>query len=850
MTIEELEIIIKANITDAMDGIKQITNEVKNAVSKSTEPMKQLSNRTKGLASQSASSMSQMKSQMKGYSSSINQTVKQQDYLKSKLADLKDQLKLADIGYEVGDTKKIESEIEKVENKLRKLEGQGKKSGGTIGNIFNFIKDKVKSVGSHILSLSGKIKNLVSHSKNLSKNFSNTFNSGIGSIKKFALSLIGIRAGFSLINKAVSSYLSYDTQLSNSIKNCWNVLGSLLAPILERIINLFSIAVSYVNSFVKALTGIDLVARANTKSLNNQAKASKNANHQLSGIDDLNNLTTSSGGGSSNSESIKVDNVSVDGLLDKLLNYDWYSVGFQLGEKINKALASIDWNFVEKIAVTLSTNLAQLLNGLVAGLDWSLLGSTIGNGINVLLSSIYTFMTTFNWQNLGIGIANGLNSSIETVNWKLLGKTLASKFVALIDTTYGLVNTFDFSKFGTSLSEAVMGFFNEIDFSKAGETVSNGILGLFESVKSLIAGIEWQQLGNDLWVYISSIDWNEIISNLAFVLGQSIAGIGQFIWGFIQEAVNSIAEYWSKQFEEAGGNIIQGLFNGIDDILRDIMRWISDHIVTPFINGFKSLFGIHSPSTVMAELGGYLIQGLFNGLQGIWNTCKEIFENLKTNISTKFSEILSNITSIFSIDNIKNHFEQVLSGIKNVFSSIPNWFKNTFTNAWTNVKNVFSSGGKIFSGIKEGIEQAFKTIVNSLIAGINKIVATPFNAINGMLNKIRNTGVAGVKPFKGLWKENPISVPQIPSLATGGVLDQETLVRVAEYSNAKSNPEIISPIDIMDRTFRNVLSDTDFGTRVDRLCVNVAGENFYDGAIDYINDKSERLGVTVIKEVD
>ena len=118
-----------------------------------------------------------------------------------------------------------------------------------------------------------------------------------------------------------------------------------------------------------------------------------------------------------------------------------------------------------------------------------------------------------------------------------------------------------------------------------------------------------------------------------------------------------------------------------------------------------------------------------------------------------------------------------------------------------------------------------------------------------MLNKIRNTSFLGVEPFKGLWSQNPLKVPVIPSLANGGVLTEETLVRVAEYSNAKSNPEIVSPVELMDSTFRNALKSTDFGTRIDRLTIKYLDENVYDGAIEYINEQSRLKGVSVIKEV-
>lgn len=118
-----------------MSGIKKITDEVKSAVAKSVEPMKNLTTQAKDMASKSASSVSQMKAQMKSYSGSIQETAKQQDYLRTKIEDLKDLLAKADMGFEVGNTMKIEADIERLENRLRKLQSQGQNTGKEISSV-------------------------------------------------------------------------------------------------------------------------------------------------------------------------------------------------------------------------------------------------------------------------------------------------------------------------------------------------------------------------------------------------------------------------------------------------------------------------------------------------------------------------------------------------------------------------------------------------------------------------------------------------------------------------------------------------------------------------------------------
>ena len=208
------------------------------------------------------------------------------------------------------------------------------------------------------------------------------------------------------------------------------------------------------------------------------------------------------------------------------------------------------------------------------------------------------------------------------------------------------------------------------------------------------------------------------------------------------------------------------------------------------------------------------ITALIAAISLLWNHC-EWFRNMITtvfgNITQGFAETINNIKSIFSIDNITSHFIAVLTSIKNVFSSIPNWFKEVFTNAWSNVKNVFSSGGKIFSGIKEGIDTTLKNIVNKIISGTNKIIAFPFNSINTMLNKIRNISFLDISPFKKLWSENPLKIPQIPLLRTGGSIigDGEAIMAEAgspEMITMMNGKAIVRPLTSIDR--KEVISNT------------------------------------------
>lgn len=161
------------------------------------------------------------------------------------------------------------------------------------------------------------------------------------------------------------------------------------------------------------------------------------------------------------------------------------------------------------------------------------------------------------------------------------------------------------------------------------------------------------------------------------------------------------------------------------------------------------------------ETVGDAIDWIKNG----WNTFVEFIKGVWDSIQETVGDIIDVVAGLWKklTDGAKNAWE----GIKEVFGKIADWFADKFKKAWEAVKNVFSTGGKIFDGIKDGIVSAFKAVVNAIIRGINKVVSIPFNAINKVLDKLRNVDIAGVTPFDWI---NTFNVPQIPELARGGVL--------------------------------------------------------------------------------
>lgn len=93
------------------------------------------------------------------------------------------------------------------------------------------------------------------------------------------------------------------------------------------------------------------------------------------------------------------------------------------------------------------------------------------------------------------------------------------------------------------------------------------------------------------------------------------AGVGK-AWGWVKEKASGL---WSGAKNLVGGaigvgkNVVGGLWKGIKGVAGGLWNGIKG-IGRGIINGFKSIFGIHSPSTVFAEIGGYMMEGLANGI--------------------------------------------------------------------------------------------------------------------------------------------------------------------------------------------------------------------------------------------
>lgn len=365
-----------------------------------------------------------------------------------------------------------------------------------------------------------------------------------------------------------------------------------------------------------------------------------------------------------------------------------------------------------------------------------------------------------------------------------------------------------------------------------GEAFTSALEGIGDALEGISTWISGnQELIQNLVIIIGSFAAAWLLVNGAVTLWTTTGGIATAVTTAFGAAVNFLTspvtlvalaigaliavvvlciKYWDEISAAA-----QQAWDAICGAFEFAGEWFYDNVIKPIEDFFSGLWdGISQIFSGVGKWFSDIFQGAAEGIQQAWAGVTGFFTGIWSGIKSAFSAVGSWFSSIFSSawrsiqrvwSGVTGFFSGIWSGIKNAFGSVAGWFQNVFSKAWEAVKNVFSTGGKIFDGIKNGIVTAFKSVVNAIIRGINKVIAVPFNSINGILNWIRGIDILGFKPFEGLWAYNPLSVPKIPQLAKGAVIppNREFLALLGDQ---KRGTNIEAPLSTIEQAVSNVLS--------------------------------------------
>lgn len=526
---------------------------------------------------------------------------------------------------------------------------------------------------------------------------------------------------------------------------------------------------------------------------------------------------------------------SIKGLADKIKSLiqseDFEGLGAFLAGEINKGLAKIkeviSWENVGPAITKFVTAFTTTFNSLVDNLDWDLLGRTIGEGINTIVNTAYLFITQIDWKNLGGKIAEGLNGLLDEVDFYKLGETIGYGIMIWPTIVLGFVQDLDWSLLGTKIAEGLNGavsaidlsliaqalgeaisgifqaaidfsatfdwtalgeniyngintFFETVDWEKVGQGISDFLIGLLDTLIIALEGVDWSNVVEAIKETLVNIDWlgivGRILELLSYALGVAVGALAKLIGDAIGNAAQAAQEFFAERIEECGGNVVNGIFMGIVDAIAGIGKWIHEHIFQPFIEGFKNVFGIHSPSTVMQEQGHFIIEGLLQGIVDLIGKVRNKFTEIKKLIVEKLTDAKNSALEI--AEKMRDGFFNVLNKIRDKFSSIFNGLLDI-------VRTPINWIVEKINGLLSGVESAQHWIADALSFSID--LPWWVEDLTGYSSFGINVGY--------------VNIPRIPYLASGAVIPPNKEF-MAVLGDQKHGNNIEAPESLIRRIVR------------------------------------------------
>lgn len=575
-------------------------------------------------------------------------------------------------------------------------------------------------------------------------------------------------------NNSISSMMTSLLYLKNSWAAAFAPIINVVAPYISAFIDMVAGALNAVGQLMSALTGKSVAVQAKKTwtdygaSIADTGKKTDKANDSakkmqktILGFDELNVLngnddTSESGSGGSGggytapSPSDMFTTESIDGgvsdfaqkIKDAWAKADFTEIGTILGEKLRNALDKIPWDGIQESARRTGKSIGTLITGFVEVPNLGFkIGSTIGEGINTGIDLANSFLDNTKWSSVGDFIGRGLNGLIDTIDWQGFGHMFAAKGNAFFDTFGEAARTFHWNDFGMDLADGLNQWISDFNWAENGARLGDVAIGLLSGIKSFLETTDWQSLGNGIADFIGGIDWSGVADQLFEGIGAALGGLLAFLRGLVEDAWDDVVKWWKDTAFEDGKFTMEGLLNGIWEKLKDIGTWIKEHIFQPFIDGFKNAFGIHSPSTVMAEQGGYIMDGLLNGVTDKLQSILDFFGDLKDKIVDKFSDLKDKLGDEFGkarekveekFSDVGSWFGKRKSDIQTGMKDVGDWLGAKFQTGRTNVNKAFNDVGSWFTSRKNDIQNGTKDIdswMNTKYVNARKYVNAAFSDV-------------------------------------------------------------------------------------------------------------------------
>ena len=502
-------------------------------------------------------------------------------------------------------------------------------------------------------------------------------------------------------------------------------------------------------------------------------KTAKEIEGSLAGFDELNVIKTGSdsgdsgSGGGSGAGGTGGGGFAVDPI-------DWGDTFKEPDTSgVNAAVEKV-MGYIDKLKNFLNTNgavIVALIAGIVAGFAAFQILTKWGTIIGAVTGPIAALKTWIGILGLAFAEASGPVSFLSALFGSTLGPIIAisagiaavtAAIVYLYETSapfQELVNTAI-----TSLMEILTLFWTTV------------LQPLFAFIADFLATILVPLATFLASVFVEAVDF--VMSILLSLWNNVLAPIAKFIVEVFSKVLEGVIEIW-----EAWKPTIETIF--------EALMWLWDNVLKPIVEFIKEklIKTIEEWGRVVSERVDDILKifeglidffvGIFTGdLDRAWEGIKKIFSGFQDFLRHIFETNWIDSFGILGglLNGLLVSVSEIFDGIWGIFSGLIDFITGVFTGDWE----------QAWTGIVSIFEGIFQTIAGIAKAPINAVIGIINGAI-GMINGIGFT-VPGWVPIWGGQDFSP-NIPEIPYLASGGVLNKATLAIAGE-----AGPEAVIPL--------------------------------------------------------
>ena len=683
-----------------------------------------------------------------------------------------------------------------------------------------------------------------------------------------ALVFTMITQGLAFFRKWMGNVIKANDEAAAAVARLKGALLTLAQPLVDVLIpafvSLVNILTDFINVFSRLVsflfgTTIESSAEAaeklntETEALESVGSAAKKAEKALAGFDEINKLSSDSSSGGSSSSIAPDFSALKEGLTANLIFtledilFDWEGLTAE--------------NIMAKIVTGLTALGGTMIGFAVGGPGGAVLGILLGAAAGLAISNLQ-----FNGDGkLGSEeLLNSLTFVLGMLAGGVLGFVVGGPGGAAIGILLGAGASLTLSKLAFNND----GVLNEEEVLAAAAfaltTLAGGIIGFF------VGGPAGAALGATIGAGVSlslvgllfdgdgKLNEKEILSCLATALGAVAGGVLGFVVGGPGGAAVGVSvgagvtlKILDSLFEKGDtasvkkliGTLVEGLVGIAGGVIGFVVggplgcaigaaigvglsliidkAFFSDSASTQEIaydegekigdnvlQGANDSLGINSPSTEFAESGGYMMEGMANGIA-----------NKSALPVDAFKTVLAMMQSEFDIWSTS-----FLSGI----SDFGQEFAANWADLWKSANVQFVKGWNDILG-------NFQNGINNAISALNKLV-TAANALSGVTGKSFST--AG---------HITVSKLPIPKLAQGAVIppNREFL---AVLGDQKSGTNIETPLSTMVEAFKNAMRSMNMGEGQSEANLIVDSEVLGKVIYRLYNKEDRRVGVKLTEK--